>query len=226
VIKLFAFLIKRPDISDDYFHLHWKYPHGEIGKGTTTVVGYVQSHRMRVDHPMMRPAVFDGVAEVWFANEADAFGLGDNPSYRRGAFLDEPNFLDVEKIDFSVTQEIVLIDGPTGGAKVLQFVNRLPGIEADEFLDRLMETTELAGRLGVTRHVICTEILGPGGEEGAFGVIREFWWPSVEAFTAAHLQRPDEWAELVAGPSIDRLRSRAMVASEYELIAPAVEART
>lgn len=99
-------------MSVEDFHRYWREVHGPLVASTRSgshVVRYEQNHRLLGDYER-DPDGFDGVAEQWFES-LDAFRASlAEPDYARIAD-DLPNFLDVGRIVFVVTEEPdVIID--------------------------------------------------------------------------------------------------------------------
>jgi uncharacterized protein (TIGR02118 family) len=111
MVKVFALLPRRADVTEDYFHEHWAGPHGELALRITTINRYVQSHRVAPGVSSLSPAPYDGIAEVWFVDLATAAGMADDPNYANYAHLDEPNFIDTEHLAFVMTSEHVVRAG-------------------------------------------------------------------------------------------------------------------
>jgi uncharacterized protein (TIGR02118 family) len=118
MIKSFALLPKKPGISDEQFHNHWRGIHAQLALRITTLRRYVQSHRIAEPIP----------------------GFAATPEYVEGAFKDEPNFIDVAGLIRLATRENVVVAGPaiakdTKCVKGLFLVKRKPGMSVAEFQD-------------------------------------------------------------------------------------------
>ena len=122
MIKGFALIPKRPDVSDEKFHTHWRTIHADLARRISALRRYVQSHRIPDAVPGFTVSPYEGAAEIWFENLAVAQSLQDNPDYVEGAFKDEPNFIDVPNLTFLSTQENVVVAGP-------QLAKDAPGIK-------------------------------------------------------------------------------------------------
>ena len=140
MIKGFALIPKRPDVSDEKFHTHWRTIHADLALRILALRRYVQSHRIPSQVPGFAASPYEGAAEIWFDDLATAQGLKDNPDYLEGAFKDEPNFIDVPRLTFLNTRENVVVAGPqlakdAPGIKGLFLVKRKPGLSVAEFQD-------------------------------------------------------------------------------------------
>lgn len=135
--------------------------------------------------------MYEGVAEVWFDNVADAIGMGEHPNFVTYVKPNEPNFVDLKRLVWMYADEEVLVSGPDPSAEPAQalpdglHLTRSVTIKLLHFspasgIDR---RTELAGSLGAVRHVRCvprTDIYGR--DPVAFAEVHELWWPTLVAF--------------------------------------------
>jgi uncharacterized protein (TIGR02118 family) len=112
MIKFFGLIPRRPDLSSDEFHDHYRHPHGTLGKRIPGFRGYVQSHQMSTDLLGEDQTRFEAVAEVWFDNATDAVGLADDPHYVEHLAPDEASFVDLERLKWLYTTEEVVRSGP------------------------------------------------------------------------------------------------------------------
>jgi uncharacterized protein (TIGR02118 family) len=140
MIKSFALLPKKPGISDEQFHNHWRGIHAQLALRITTLRRYVQSHRIAEPIPGFAATPYEGAAEVWFDSLEVAAQMRDSPEYVEGAFKDEPNFIDVAGLIRLATRENVVVAGPaiakdTKCVKGLFLVKRKPGMSVAEFQD-------------------------------------------------------------------------------------------
>ena len=138
MIKGFALIPKKPDISPEQFHRHWRDIHAPLALRIKALRRYVQSHRMPDDIPGVPTSPYEGLAEIWFEDLETGRGLGDNPDYINGAYADEPNFIADEGPSFLMTRENVVVSGPelakgAPGVKALFLLKRKPGLSIAEF---------------------------------------------------------------------------------------------
>src|SRR3954447_25408975 len=136
MIKLFGLIAKRPDLTDEQFHAHWRTTHKEHALRIGALRGYVQSHRVRVAVPGVASAPYEGIAEVWLDDVAAALGLADDPDYTENAKLDEPNFSDVDRHGVIVAAEQVVKAGPPvaqddAGVKLMLLLDGADGVDPD-----------------------------------------------------------------------------------------------
>jgi len=200
MIKFFGLIPRRPDISPEEFHDHYRHPHGTLGRQIPTFRQYVQSHQVHSDRLGEGQETFEAVAEVWFDTVQDAVGLADDPHYIEHVQPDEPNFVDMEKLKWLYTTEEVLISAPdvrssdaaarglqrfhlerATSIKLMQFRDDTPGAERSA-----AEDAALGARLHAIRHVRCRpELEIHADEPPAFAEVQELWWPTVWAFEEA-----------------------------------------
>ena len=138
MIKGYALIPKRPDISLEQFHSHWRGVHADLACRIKALRCYVQSHRIPQDIPGMPHSPYEGAAEIWFDDLQTGRGLGDDPDYVNGAYADEPNFIAEEGPSFLMTRENVVVPGPplakdAPGVKSLFLLKRKPGLSVADF---------------------------------------------------------------------------------------------
>lgn len=118
MVKLFAVLRRRPDLSVEEFRTHWRDHHGPLIAGIPELARHLVRYEQHVRH---RPGALsgtedvDGVAEQWFRSIDDFVAFISEPAYAEHVAPDERRFLDVGRIEFVICEEPhVVIDGPTG----------------------------------------------------------------------------------------------------------------
>jgi uncharacterized protein (TIGR02118 family) len=200
MIKFFGLIPRRPDISSEEFHDHYRHPHGTLGRMISTFRHYVQSHQVHTDRLGDQQEVFEAVAEVWFDTVSDAVGLADDPHYIAHVQPDEPNFVDMDRLKWLYTTEEVLISGPNvrssdAAERSLQnfHLERATSIKLMQFRSdgagasrSAKDDAALGARLGAIRHVRCQpEAEIHADDPPAFFEVQELWWPTVLAFEEA-----------------------------------------
>lgn len=215
MIKVFALIPRRPDITVERFHDHWRHPHGDLALNITTMLGYLQSHRLDAPGGGLVDPTYEGIAEVWFPDLATAAGMGDDPNYINGCQADEPLFIDVSRLSFLMTEQQILTAGPpveqdAGGVKLLVLFPTGSTPPDDD------EQRNLGERLGVTRHVVCRPSAEAYASDPApYGGIRELWWPDRAAYEAARDGDPEAWSALTGDAD------EALLAEEHRVLWPA-----
>jgi hypothetical protein len=213
-VKLFAAIPRKPGISAEEFHDHWRHPHGTMGRRISTIRKYVQSHHIHCSLLSDSQTRYEGIAEVWMDNVADAVALPDEPIYVRDLVPDEREFIDLGALRFLITQEDVLVSGPdireslpTGDCwwrdadranniKIIQLIEH-----AGTDVWRPEQEVMLGKRLGSLRHVVCLPHASAyQGSAPPFAGVREMWWPTVTAFQDGVKRAKDAWDALVGAP--------------------------
>jgi uncharacterized protein (TIGR02118 family) len=225
MVKVFALIPRRPDISDEQFHQHWSTTHADHAKRITTLQRYVQSHRIDPGVADLEDSIYEGVAEVWFVDLATAAGMGEDPNYVDYAQADEPNFIDLERLTFVMTAEEVVREGAQvlkedPGAKAMLLLRRRAGLEPAAFAGQLRDAGSAIADAApdATRVVVCTALADTYTDEAepAFDGIVELWFDSAEAFELS-------WSPEVlnaVGELIDHDNSASFLADELRVIWP------
>ena len=91
MIKVLVFLTKRDDMTREQFRAHWGGPHGAIALRMPGLRRYVQNHALAEGGP------HDGVAEMWFDDEA-ALGAAFSSPAAVEAAQDAANFIAETKV--------------------------------------------------------------------------------------------------------------------------------
>jgi uncharacterized protein (TIGR02118 family) len=89
VIKTVTLLKRRPDLSSEEFHRHWREIHGPLVLALPGVLRYVQCRPLETGGD--EPAV-DGIAEVWYADLPSMRAALASPAYVT-LIADEANFM-------------------------------------------------------------------------------------------------------------------------------------
>ena len=215
MIKLFGLITRRPDMTPEAFHDHYRHPHGTLALKMTTLRGYVQSHQLHSDLLDTNQARFEAVAEIWLDNESDVVTFREEPNLVRYLIPDEPNFIDMSKSGFVATTEtpVDMAAPPSSEAdgfwspasrpfsiKLIQLVLHDGAWFGDE-------DAALAGEIGALRHVRCAPVAAFQPEKPEFFGVRELWWPTLAAFRAGVGGAPGAWRRLqeITGPSVSLL---------------------
>jgi uncharacterized protein (TIGR02118 family) len=111
VVKLLALMPRRPGLSVDSFRHHWRHIHADLVKQITAVQRYVQSYPLEA-LPGTFALPYDGIAEIWYADQDAVARATTDPEYLAGARRDEAAFIDMTRHVRLVTHERVLLPGP------------------------------------------------------------------------------------------------------------------
>jgi uncharacterized protein (TIGR02118 family) len=228
--KVFALLPKRPDISTEQFHRHWREVHAPLALRIKTLKRYVQSHRIPHQVPGFSASPYEGVAEVWFDSVETATGLRTNPDYLEGAYKDEPNFIETSGLTFLLTRENVVVPGPTfakdtPAVKGLFLVKRKPGMSVAEFQEywRTKHAPLVPRTPHLLRYVQCHVLPETYDSDTppAYDGVAELWWPDLAKFQESWAS-PELQVEQLndARNFVDGKTSVALLAEEVRVIWP------
>lgn len=112
-VKVFAFIAKRADLSDEQFHAHWREPHGRLAKKVPQIRRYHQNHGIGAvpTVPGLAPTPYLGIATIWVADLVKLGAIYGDPGYVE-IHEDELNLLDRNQLIWLVTREWVIAPGP------------------------------------------------------------------------------------------------------------------
>jgi hypothetical protein len=227
VIKVFALLPRRPDITEQQFHTHWRTIHREHALRIGCLRRYVQAHRVPTTATGLAVAPYDGIPEVWHDDLASALALRSNPQYTRYAQRDEPNFIDMERFASVPTQEVVVRGGPSvavddPGAKVILMLRRRAGTAGSDFAAAWFACAPSALEpWGDVRRAVATAAVPESYIDGdpEYDGFAELFWPSLDALERDWAQMSGRVISIVSEvAALDR--SHLFVAEEERVIWP------
>lgn len=108
MVKLFALIRRRPGMGVGEFREHWREVHGPLIRDTPSLARHVlryEQHPRHRDDATSGTDGIDGVAVQWFDSIDDFWAFVSEPAYRELIAPDERRFLDVEAIQFVITEE-------------------------------------------------------------------------------------------------------------------------
>ena len=111
MVKLTCLLRRRDGMSPADFHSYWRESHGPLvasSESATYVLRYLQHHRPLEEYSGDDDPGYDGVTEQWFAC-MDDYRASVEASDFATLWADLPKFLDVDRLEFVVTEEPVVI---------------------------------------------------------------------------------------------------------------------
>ena len=117
MITLHALLVRRPDLTHEQFLEHWHRRHGPLIRDTPGLAQHLLSY---TQHPVTPAAgkmgldAFDGITVQTFADWKDfvAFATGPDSHLMND---DMASFLDVERLQVTVTEDPVAVVAPPTG---------------------------------------------------------------------------------------------------------------
>ncbi|MHB8681932.1 MAG: EthD domain-containing protein [Acidimicrobiales bacterium] len=117
MVVLTCLVRRKPGLSPEEFHRHWRERHGPLVAGTESgsyVVRYEQHHRSLDDYGPEDDGGYDGVTVQWFASRADYDKHVAAPDFTE-VWADIETFLDVERLVYVLTDDkVVIVDGEVG----------------------------------------------------------------------------------------------------------------
>ena len=165
MIKGIALVARKPGMSEADFHRHWREVHGPLGLRIAALRRYVQSHRKAPPVPGFEQVPYDGLAEIWLDDLAAMDAFHTDPTYLEGARADEPNFIDMDKLQFLATTERVMFEEievrqDTRLTKAVFLLRRKPGMSVAEFQDYWVKghAPQIPRDMCVLRYVQCHQL--------------------------------------------------------------------
>lgn len=213
-LKMFGVIPRKPGISKQYFHDHYRHPHGTMGRRISFMRAYTQSHQFDSDLLGEEQSRFEACAEVWMDNSYAALNFGTEPNYTEHVLPDEPLFVDLDKLEWCFSFEEVIFggvdwnDSEAGyGDKLFRLDTRPMSVKLLQFVISNAERNwdgeddvELGRKIGALRHVRCR----PSPEvhpDGAFCIgVRELYWPTRLDMEEGIAKAPEAWEELLKRP--------------------------
>jgi len=228
VIKGYSLLARRPDVSREFFHEHWRTVHAGHALKLTTLRRYIQAHRLDVEVPGFAQSPYEGIPEVWWDDLAASEAIADDPDYINGAKGDEPTFIDMPRLETVNTREHAIVPGPDvvrdePEVKLLLLLKRRADLPLEDFRARwpaevedVLTACARARRVGVATTLPETY---EGNSEPRYDGVAELSWPDLEAYES-------DWSE--CGSAIaaavmafcDPDRTHAHLADENRVIWP------
>jgi uncharacterized protein (TIGR02118 family) len=121
MVKMFAVLRRRPGMTVEEFRRHWHEVHGPLITSHPELARHIVRYEQHVRHApgwLSGTEDIDGIAEQWFERIEDFEAFMNEPLYGELIAPDERRFIDMDRIEFIITDEpVVAIDGPRSGAE-------------------------------------------------------------------------------------------------------------
>jgi len=226
--RRFGIARKRPGISMEEFHYHWREIHGPLGMAALpkTVKRYVQNHGMARAIAGFKSSPFDGASETWFDTLEDALNVTQSRGFVEVLKRDMPNFIETSTFITLITQEHVVIAGPSIArdaflVKALLFLKRRPGMSVGDFQEHWLNSNgPLALDVpGLIQYVQCHTVAEAyATSDPAFDGVGEMWWPDFGPFEKSWASREmqDKIKDLYS--ILDEKTSSAMLAYEVRML--------
>ena len=187
MLHVHYFITRKSSMSDADFHRYWRETHGPIAGRIPQVHRYVQSHRVAA---FGANSPYDGEAEVLIDSLEAMAALRRSPEYLDGALADERNFIDLTRVEWMVTRDHVVLDGPTGGnlvKGVWQLVIK-PGMTVEKFREYWLGVHgPMALKMPGLRRYVQSHLIDEGYLYGTprFDGVAQLWFDSAAAFAEA-----------------------------------------
>ena len=221
MLHVLYFITRKPSLSEAEFHRYWREVHGPIAKKIPQLRHYVQSHRIPFTGA---DSTYDGAAEVWIKNEAAMTELRQSPEYLKGALADELNFIDMNRVEWLVTNDHVILDGPQTPqlVKTIFQLKRKPGMSLADFRKYWIDVHgPLVCKLpGLRRYVQCHAIdAAYTYAEPRWDGVAQLWVDNVAAMQSmmdSKEFKEGSWPD--AEKFLDLSLARSFVAQEHQVI--------
>ena len=176
MIKFYAMLTRRADLTHERFSEHWRTVHRELAVKIRRTRRYAQSHGIEERLAGLRSAAWDGVAEVWLDDLAAA--SRSDPDLERYAKPDEPNFLAPDGIPQICAEHRVVVPPPEDGVKALVFGDRR---DPSTDLERWWEAAASFGDLCDDPAGLAAAVALPEAGPAPHDAVLELWWRDLPA---------------------------------------------
>jgi uncharacterized protein (TIGR02118 family) len=117
MIKLTCLVRRKDGMSPEDFHAYWRDVHGPLVASTKSgshVIRYEQHHRPLDDYGDGDDGGYDGVTVQLFDSMGEYKAHIEEKDFA-DVWADLPNFLDVDRLAFVLTEApLVIMEGPTG----------------------------------------------------------------------------------------------------------------
>ena len=189
MVKIVAFLKRKPGMSVEDFLAYWRTTHAGIVMKMPNIRRYVQSHTLLSGYRKGEPA-YDGVAELWFENTDAMRALAPTAEYA-AVMADENNFLDPARRGSIITDEHVIKNGaiPSNAVKNIEFVTHKPGMSIEAFQKHWRE---IHGPLGASIPVVQRYVqshtrlsIYKSGKTPAYDGVAITWFDDTQAMRAS-----------------------------------------
>ena len=190
MVHLLFLMRRKPGMSREDCQRHWREIHAPLAQRIPGIRRYVQSHVIAA--PGEEPP-YDGAAEIWVDDEKAATTVFQSREYKEGAYLDEPNFVDIKvALRLRTADHMILAGAPMGKderlVKRLSFVKRKPGMSPQDFF-RYWEDVHgpIASKLpGLRRYLQCHNLMSSyEGQDPPFDGVAQVWFSDIAALENA-----------------------------------------
>jgi len=221
MIHVHYFITRKSSLADAEFHRYWRENHAPIVTTIKQLQGYVQSHRVPLAGTN---SPYDGEAEVLLDSLDALADLRRSREYREGALADERNFIDLARVEWMVTRDHVIVDGPAGGrlVKGVWQLKRKPGMRLAEFRRYWLEVHgSLGGQLPGLRRYVQSYLIDEAYlyAEPRYDGVAQLWFDSEDALRAGFDSTAGKALYADGANFVEASVTRHFVAQEYVVIA-------
>jgi uncharacterized protein (TIGR02118 family) len=183
MVKVFALIPRRVDISERQFHEHWAGPHAQLALRITTLRRYVQSHRVAPKLDGLPEPPYDGIAEVWFddAEAAARHGRGSRITWTTRTRTNPTSSTPSSSRSYATEEQVLRVGAPpakdAGGIKAMIFLARVDPLSPRELTQRLQGLGEdLVTLLPSARRIVIAVTVPESYADGAEPTYRRGVW--------------------------------------------------
>jgi uncharacterized protein (TIGR02118 family) len=221
MVKAIYFIKRKPAMELAEFRRYWLDQHAALVRKVPELKKYVQWHTLDSGYRNHEP-IYDGIAELWYADTDAMRRIADTPASRAAAD-DDANFIDMSQFSFVLTEERVQKEGAVDSAmpRFAAFITRKPGMAPEAFQKHWATTHGALGAKvpGIVRYVQSHVRLSAyrSGRSPRWDGVAETWFTDYEAMRAAEhtpeyrAVRSDE-KNFLAGPP------PFIIAREYAIV--------
>jgi uncharacterized protein (TIGR02118 family) len=112
MIKLNIFMRRKRGLTTEEFSQHWRTVHAAVvasqAASKNHIRRYIQCHGADASLSGRPSSTFDGIAELWFDDQASAEAWFASEDYKKNIVPDEHTFMDRDNCELLLTQEVVI----------------------------------------------------------------------------------------------------------------------
>ncbi|MFZ1884881.1 MAG: EthD domain-containing protein [Rhodoplanes sp.] len=161
MIHQFIFAGPKPGLANDAFTSYWINFHAvDYAAKIPQIAQYLVAARLPVKTARDVPWFYQGVAEIWLADEAAQLASLQSPEFLQGARLDEPRWAAFWRtLVLDTSPHMIKDDGggqpPPEYAKLYVLLKRRPTLALAAFRQKLIDDrAEIATRFGLSHHLV------------------------------------------------------------------------